>query len=615
MTLYFSTRDTLFNEEPVILPHDKIMLILWYPKVVSLVSNNINGEMTSLNKIDEFEYFDKVHITSESGIILEHHISTSEGSVSQSFDQNPLKDAILEDGVNKFNNSELCRILMYFEHDEYKVMPNLKLGGQNLFQDTVGPFILANEILLVDRNNENLRVIMHNINCEEAKVSGVLRMYPATIEPHVAARRTGISTLTLSVKGAWNSSSGLLSMTGCLGPTLVECNSGVLLYFPKYFSSKQRSVVSGSIFSLNNATKVFLPVFIGLEMLSPGLHNAIFQYPTLADLKIETFTSLQTYVLIEVLSSGPVFRSNDSRFNEVSNGHVFNISLNLIFIEDPNKVDEESYRHVSKLYLEGVYDQQVGKMYLIACRKVDFDHLQIEYSPLNTRWLINPTAKITITSQQNENDTYNFNSIRLKTFMIPDKNHEQNVIFRNIFEGYFRVFLLLMCIALILNQIKNMKKSIEPVAYISLLTLALWIVGYGITLIYSKEILIKSSENEHYRKQPYDLQNYKRYLNNLDYIARFLVLISMFLMAMISQMVLKARKALEEQSKPTPSEKKLLLVCLVAYLCDFLLGFSIKVVIHLYVDKVNLTKDDYMNIIMKMFLDSVYDLQRFKSGL
>ncbi|KAD0916816.1 hypothetical protein E3N88_43556 [Mikania micrantha] len=378
---------------------------------------------------------------------------------------------------------------------------------------------------------------MHNINCEEAEVSGVLRMYPATIEPHVAARRTGISTLTLSVKGTWNSSSGLLSMTGCLGPN----TCGVL----------------------NNATKAFLPVFIGLEMLSPGLHNG----------------------------------------------------------EDPNKVDEESYRHVSKLYLEGVYDQQVGKMYLIACRKVDFDHVDlergldclievtIEYSPLNTRWLINPTAKITITSQRNENDTYNFNSIRLKTFMIPDKHHEQNVIFRNIFEGYFRVFLLLMCIALILNQIKNMKKSLEPVAYISLLALALWIVGYGITLIYSEEILIKSSETERYRKQPYDLQNYKRYLNNLDYIARFLVLISMFLMVMISQMVLKARKALDEQSKPTPSEKKLLLVCLVAYLCDFLIGFSSKVGIHLYVDKVNLTKDDYMNIIMQMFLDSVHDLQ------
>ncbi|KAL8237032.1 hypothetical protein R6Q59_018113 [Mikania micrantha] len=349
--------------------------------------------------------------------------------------------------------------------------------------------------------------------------------------------------------------------------------------------------------------------------------KTVFQYPTLADLKIETFTSLQTYVLVEVLSSGPVFRSNDSRFNEVSNCHVFNISLNLIFIEDPNKVDEESYRHVSKLYLEGVYDQQVGKMYLIACRKVDFDHVDlergldclievtIEYSPLNTRWLINPTAKITITSQRNENDTYNFNSIRLKTFMIPDKHHEQNVIFRNIFEGYFRVFLLLMCIALILNQIKNMKKSLEPVAYISLLALALWIVGYGITLIYSEEILIKSSETERYRKQPYDLQNYKRYLNNLDYIARFLVLISMFLMVMISQMVLKARKALDEKSKPTPSEKKLLLVCLVAYLCDFLIGFSSKVGIHLYVDKVNLTKDDYMNIIMQMFLDSVHDLQ------
>lgn len=271
---------------------------------------------------------------------------------------------------------------------------------------------------------------MHKIICEKESVSGVLRMYPATIDPHVAARRTGLSTSTLSVKGKWNSSTGLLSMTGCLGPTLVKCDSGVIFYFPKSFSSKQRSVVSGSIFSLKIATNMFLPVFIGLEMLSPGLHDngwyisdylsynyskhdlaikfkeriqeprlityirkSLFRFPALEvekdgisiitnrlldNLKIDTFSRLETFVRVEVLSLGPSFRTIDSHFHLVSNYEVLNVSINLLLIENPNKVNEKSYRHISKLYLEGVYDQRVGKLHLIGCRKVDFDQVDLE---------------------------------------------------------------------------------------------------------------------------------------------------------------------------------------------------------------------------------------------
>ncbi|KAI3771573.1 hypothetical protein L6452_02738 [Arctium lappa] len=381
----------------------------------------------------------------------------------------------------------MCRILKYLEREAYRVMPKLKLGGQNWFQDTVGPFLLGKEIQLVDRNNENLRVILHNIKCKEEKVSGVLRMYPATIEPHITSRRTGLSSLTLSVEGNWNSSTGLLSMIGCLGPTNQKCESRVLLYFPKSFSSTQRSIVSGNVFSLENATRAFEPVFIGLEMLSHGLYNggwynssylsynyskndlaiefrersqeprlityirkSLFQYPSKEgisrisnrlpdDLKIDTFSSFETFVRLEVMSLGSSFRTKDINFYEVfkHDDQVLKISLNLFLIEAPVKVKEESYRHVSKLYLEGVYDHNVGKLYLIGCRKVSFDHVDLErgldclievtinYSPENTRWLINPTAKISIVSQRNETDVYHFRPIHLRTFMLHDRNHEK----------------------------------------------------------------------------------------------------------------------------------------------------------------------------------------------
>nr|XP_043619596.1 uncharacterized protein LOC122591389 [Erigeron canadensis] len=674
MTSYISDIDTTYNEEPVILhPNDQILLVLKYPKNVSVSTSRIHGEMTSLNKKEDFEYFDKVCITSQLGILPESYTSSSD-ELNLEFDQNPLEDAILEDRVNKFNNSELCRILKYFELQAYRVMPNLKLGGQNGFQDTVGPFLLRNEIKLVDRNNENLRVIFHKIICKKQMVSGVLRLYPANIEPHVAARRTGLSTLTLSVRGTWSSSTGILSMTGCLGPDLVKCDTGVILYLPKFFSSKQRSVVSGCIFSLKNEAKAFHPVFIGLEMLSPGLFNGgsyrsdylsynysksglaiefkeriqeprlityirglFLSYPVLGeekdetfnisnrlsdDLKIDTFSSPETFVRIEVLSSGPLFRTNDSLFYEVSNHEVLNISLNLQLIENPYKQHEASYRHVSKLYLEGVYDQRVGKLYLIGCRKVDYDHVDLErgldckievtiqYSAVNTRWLINPTAKITIFSQRNDTDIYQFKTVQLHTFMIHDKHHEQNVIFRKILEGYFRVVIVMVYIAHILNQMKHMKKSSESVPYISLLMLALWIIGYGITLIYSKEVIIKSSESQHYMNRPYDHQSYKRYLDILDYLARFLILVTMILMARIGQTVLKSRKVLSERGEPSPSEKKVILVCFIIYVCYFLLTL-IPNGISVYLGEVTYTKDVYLRLVMQVFWLTVHDIQDF----
>lgn len=41
-----------------------------------------------------------------------------------------------------------------------------------------------------------------------------------------------------------------------------------------------------------------------------------------------------------------------------------------------------------------------------------------------------------------------------------------------------------MSVSHISNQMKNVNKYIEPVPYISLVMLGLWIFGYGITLIY-----------------------------------------------------------------------------------------------------------------------------------
>lgn len=119
-----------------------------------------------------------------------------------------------------------------------------------------------------------------------------------------------------------------------------------------------------------------------------------------------------------------------------------------------------------------------------------------------------------------------------------------------------------------------------------------------------------SLETQNYINQPYDLQCYKRYLNNLDYFARFLVLLSMFLMARISTTVLKARKVLCKQDKPSLSEKKVLLVCLSSYMSYFLVRITGDV-LQLYRAGIELTINVYMKVIMQVLGYMIHDLQNY----
>ncbi|KAI3771572.1 hypothetical protein L6452_02737 [Arctium lappa] len=156
---------------------------------------------------------------------------------------------------------------------------------------------------------------------------------------------------------------------------------------------------------------------------------------------------------------------------------------------------------------------------------------------------------------------------------------------------------------------KKMKKSRELI-YISFVMLGLWIIGYGISLIYHKYILINSSESQGYWSQTYDHQSYKLYLKTLDYFARFLVLVSLFLMARVSQMVWKARKVLRDEGESTPSEKKVLLVSLGVYMCYLLLkiierGFYLNPV------QGSSTTDVYMKLTMDVLRYEVLVLQDY----
>ncbi|XP_059636194.1 uncharacterized protein LOC132278419 [Cornus florida] len=648
-----------YKRWPQLKQDDQIFLILHYPRTFSLTTRAIRGEMRSLNKRESFQYFDKVHISSQLGRYSKYQFIT-EKLKSRTCDPRPIQYELLEDGVNMLNASEFCKVLKYFSNEAYSIAPNWKFSGRYERHIRLGPFLLGKEIKSVDWTN--VKLMMQNIICEEettdyktgnARVSAVFRAF-ALMERHVVAMRRGLSGLTLSVEGIWNSSMGQLCMVGCIGAVdsgLEGCDSQISLYFPRSLSSRQRSIIYGSISSIENETNSYFPILFGLEMSPSNIRNNhewysssylsysyaktelagafrersqpskfiaiirqyLLTYPALED-KEDSLASLNLlsndlhlaayvapryinfFVLAEVLSLGPLVgrytpRSykDGSPVNaqvELTSSDRLNVSLHLKFGED-----NKPYKSEARMFLEGLYDPLVGEMYLIACAKAMAESIniesgldcstevKIEYPSESLRWLINPTAKITITNQRSEYDPLYFLPIRARTSVIRYGNHESDVLFRKVFEGILRIVMLLVSVGIIISQLLYMKRKTVAIPYISLVMLGIQFLGYSLPLISSAEILFKSKESESYRNHPYDYQRYQMLFKALDYTAKLLVLAALLLTARAFQLVSASRNQLHSHgtSEPVavPSDKRVLLITIAVHIFWFFLPYGL----------------------------------------
>lgn len=76
------------------------------------------------------------------------------------------------------------------------------------------------------------------------------------LEDHFySGSRTGLSRMTISAEGTWNSSTGNLCMVCCIGleNDTDGCDSRICLYLPGIFSITQRNFLSGIISSIKEA--------------------------------------------------------------------------------------------------------------------------------------------------------------------------------------------------------------------------------------------------------------------------------------------------------------------------------------------------------------------------
>ncbi|XP_062155709.1 uncharacterized protein LOC133863681 [Alnus glutinosa] len=438
------------------------------------------------------------------------------------------------------------------------------------------------------------------------------------------------------------------------------CNSRICLYIPTSFSIKQRSIIFGSFSSINKDIASYFPLSfeklvqptelwnyfkashpyysyskidaagVILENNEPFtfgtvIKKSLLQFPKLEDteaflvslsLLSEDLTlhvsavpdpfpgpRLSTNVQLDILSVGPLFGrywSNGSTIEEEAPYHtkaaytekqlLINVSATLTLVG-------KAYKNFSVLFLEGLYDPHVGKMYLVGCRdvraswKILFESMDLEagmdclvevvvsYPPTTARWLVNPTAWISISSKRNQDDPLHFSTLKLHTFPIMYRKQREDILSHRVVEGVLRILTLSLAIACISSQLFYINHNLDSVPYTSLVMLGIQALGYSLPLITGAEALFKRMVSESYEKSSYDLQN-EQWFHIIDYTVKLLVMFSFILTLRLCQKVWKSRIRLLTRAPlelhRVPSDKRIFLTTFTIHV----IGYMIVLILH-----------------------------------
>ncbi|OIW17126.1 hypothetical protein TanjilG_27280 [Lupinus angustifolius] len=340
-----------------------------------------------------------------------------------------------------------------------------------------------------------------------------------------------------------------------------------------------------------------------LSLLSEDLtfHVAGFLDP-LPDKVQDTRVDIQ----MEILSVGPLFAHNryarnGSTWEQETPYHAkaeYTEKQLLINVSAQLSLTGKGYGNFSVLFLEGLYDPHVGKMYLIGCRdvraswKVLYQSYDLEsgldclievvvaYPPTKARWLVTPTIKISIESQRADDDPLRFNTTRLQTSPIIYRKQREDVLSQRGVEGILRILTLSLVIGSILSQLLYIKDNVDSLPYISLVLLGIQALGYSIPLITGVEALFKKMPSESYDVSYNELQN-SEWFNVIDYTVKLLLIVSLLLTLRLLQKVWKSRIRLQTGTTPfgssyVPSDKLVFLFTFIMHL----IGYVIVLIVH-----------------------------------
>ncbi|KAG2304742.1 hypothetical protein Bca4012_063798 [Brassica carinata] len=340
-----------------------------------------------------------------------------------------------------------------------------------------------------------------------------------------------------------------------------------------------------------------------LSSLSLLAEDLTFHTPAFTDKK-----TLGTNFGMDVLSLGPLFglfwRSSNDSIQEQTTPYrtkdqytekqlLLNVSAQI------SLTGGEAFGNFSKIYLEGLYDEHTGRMYLVGCRDVraswevlsasgdledGLDCLMdvvVSYPPIKSRWLADPTAKVSISSRRPDDDPLYFKPLKLKTTPVFYRRQREDILSRAGVEGILRVLTLTFSIGCITSQLFYIRTKTDLVPFLSLVMLGVQALGYSLPLITGAEALFKrkAASGTAYETPSYDLQR-SQWFNVIDYTVKLLVMVCFLLTLRLCQKVWKSRVRLvtrtPQEPYRVPSDKRVLLVSLFLHA----LGYILALVLH-----------------------------------
>ncbi|KAL7099780.1 hypothetical protein ACP275_09G107100 [Erythranthe tilingii] len=618
------------NNHPVLALDDRILLELRYPKALTLRTREIFGTLKSLNGETELKYFDEVLFSSSLGPA--NYKFASDDLVSRACDS---MNGGIETVDDVYRGVDFCEVLERFSRrEELSVVPNFNCNGTDEFCRKLGPFLSGKEIESTNGGFKYVKLVFQDVRCEnittsKTRVSSVFRAVPPSEEQFSATPRTGLNGMTLSAEGAWYPSTGRLCMVAC-SPYDNICHTRISMYVPLLFSIKQRSVFSGTLSSIDPTVRSYSPLAFEKpagpnEQWSSGAHyeylkieaatsllkkyepskirsavkKSFLKFPKLENTEenlpysISVLSEDLTLVMravpdplpsswiyiqlqIEILTIGPFF----GRYSNQKGSISFNPTPLLNVSAQINLVGIYAYNY-SSISVEGIYNPLFGKMYLIGCVDLAEKGLDckvevvISYPPTTDRWLVDPTAKVSVISQREKDDPLYFNPIKIHTAPVLYRNQREDILSRRGVEGILRIATLSLAIGCISSQLFYVRGNIVNVPYVSLVMLGVQAISYGLPLITGAEALfgkIAKTGFENLQKgQPFHV---------IDYMVKLLVLVAFLSTMRLCQKVWKSRVRMLTRSplEPhrVPNDKKVLFATSIVHI----LGYILALIVH-----------------------------------
>ncbi|KAF7079241.1 hypothetical protein CFC21_083500 [Triticum aestivum] len=668
------------NFQPPI-THDKnILLVLRYPTTLTLTTRAVRGELTSTNGKSDAGYFGAVTLLSQLGAYSNYKFG-SEELVSTVCSPQPYRDDILGDGRGIYRGGSLCGILdLFTSEDVFAVVPNWKCNSSDALCRRLGPFETDKSVDATDGGFKDVSIVMQDIRCEpstvpgerSAKVSAVFRAVAPWEHRYTAAKRSGLSGMTLAAEGVWRPSTGQLCMVGCLGVGKKACHSRVCLYVQTTFSATRRGIAVGQITRIDGKGGVAHSPLTFKRAVHPSelwnrfgvsggapmsmaydytkakqagefltrsepfnfgtaIAKSLLSYPRLAGDLTRDLSSLadeltlhvpavpdpfprerfeRPFLQLEVLSLGPLVGRNSPGFPGGTDGlgkesnpkespssemqaaratTLLNVSAELTLSGSP-------YLNVSALFLEGVYNPVDGRMYLIGCRSIyapwrafsamgaledGMDcsiEMRVDYPPTTAQWLINPAAKVHITSTRDAGDPLWFDATSLQTLPIMYREQRQDILSRRSVEGILRVATLATAIAAEFSQLMYIKANTDVMPYVSLVMLGVQALGYSMPLITGAEALFAriaaaGGSVDGVAPPSYVVDKSQLYWI-IDCVVKILILAAFLLTLRLAQKVWRSRIRMLTRSplEPgrVPSDRKVLLYSFGVHMLGFM---------------------------------------------